>query len=753
MGSGFGALEPLFREAKEEGDRLRNARNEALAAAKAAEADPEETKAGEKIRAYLTSERDLWAARTNQVIDRITRIVLPKIQDREALGIAREFRHHPLELQAFIDGTHPFLEEVDGGPRVADKNLAKLMPVLRQAQRILAKPTARERAADAAFTMIAERDLKEGRAGGWLESRWKSDEYLPHALNPAGEGKVAKIPSTQGRAMGKVGKYFGFGERRSERYPTMVHAVADGIIPKTLDPSALFIVHADQFARARATHLLEAHLADSGLGVWGDSKSAPEGWEQLAPHTEEFKRRAAYAVPGSFDPESRESELKVGTVGLYVPPFIAKALGPITDPDYSAKIPGFAKLRTMQRGLKEAILGLSGFHLLTENFMAAADVGPRGMLKAFSGTRNSPEFLANERDLIQHGGTTSIQGSTMDAYRGLRPGTIPTRAEVIRGYIPGSKQALAVADAVTRLTFDNVQRRFKAWSFALHRDAWIRDNPNATPEQLAEAKKGIASYVNGVYGGLHWENMGIGRMSVEVARALFLAPDWSGSNIALAKYAFDSRLSPGEVPFRRKPAGATTKESAQARLSRAFWTKQLLGGLIATQMLSLLFSQKLSRRPLQVYMGKDRDGNDVYQNVVFRGSIGDAVSLVGKAEDDARKGYAASGILGLFNGILTGAGVFAQGKLAPASKLVMHGITGRDDLGRPITLGGRAADVLPVPITGRSAYRLFFSDDADKYLWSERMLSMFGPLAQHVGESADDEDERRERRRRSAGAR
>ena len=57
-----------------------------------------------------------------------------------------------------------------------------------------------------------------------------------------------------------------------------------------------------------------------------------------------------------------------------------------------------------------------------------------------------------------------------------------------------------VADAITRTTFDNVQRRFKVWSFALHRDAWMNDNPMATPEQLANAKRGIARYVNGVWG-------------------------------------------------------------------------------------------------------------------------------------------------------------------------------------------------------------------------------------------------------------
>lgn len=731
FGSGLGALEPLFREAKAEGDALLEKRNAALAAAKLAADTPTETKAGEAIRAYLTSERDLWAARANQAIDIVTRKVTPKIQDREALGIMREFRHRPGELQQFIDGSHPFLQEVDGGPAEADKNLAPLLPRMRQALAMLTRPlTQRENTTDRLFTNIADKSLREGQAGGWLGSRWSPDEYVPHLLSEKGTGDVATPPSIAGRQMGKIGKYFGFGERRNDRYPTVVHAVADGIIPKTLDPSAAFTVHADKFAQARATHLLEAHLADSGLGKWGSSADAPEGWVQLAGHADEFKKHFAIEDPNSVDPETGRGEMRVGMQGLYVPPFIDKALSAVTDPDYTAKIPGFAKLRTMQRGLKEAILGLSGFHLLTENAMAATDIGVGGMLRAFRTPRESLGSILNERDLIASGGTTSVQGSTMDAYRNLRPGTIPTRAEVIRAYIPGTKQALAMADHITRFTFNNVQRRFKIEAFALHRDAWIHDNPHATPDQLVEAKKGIASYVNGVYGGLHWENMGIPRAMVEVSRALFLAPDWSGSNIALAKYAVDARLSGRELPFRDHLAGAVTKESAQARLSRAFWTKQLVGGLIGTQMLSLLFSGELSKRPFQVYQGTDKNGEEVYQNVLFRGSSGDLINLAGKMED---------------HGLLVGAGTFVGSKAAPVTKLGIHAITGRDDLGREIapkrlglgentlrSVGTLAGDVSPVPIVLRNVQHTMMSDESDKFLWSERMLGLFGPQAQHV---------------------
>jgi hypothetical protein len=722
FGSGLGALEPLFREAKAEGDALRVKRNEALKAAKAAEATPGETHAGEAIRHYFTSERDLWAARANQAIDVVTRKILPKIQDREALGIAREYRHRVGELQQMINGTHPIFDGTDSPNPLFDREKVekareRLLPVMREALRMIADPKPREAAADRVFTNIADKSLREGRAGGWLESRWAPDEYVPHLLHAHGEGEVATAPSTAGRRQGKIGKFFGFGEKRAGPYPTTLHAVFNGITPKTLDPSVEFRIHADSFARARATHLLEAQLDQMGLGKWGDGKHVPAGWVQLAAHSDEFKKHFAVEDP-------RTGEKPVGHMGLYVPEFIDKALSPITDPDYTAKLPGFAKLRVFQRGLKEAILGLSGYHLLTENAMAAADIGPAGMLKAFRATREGKHFLLNERDLISSGGTTSIQGSTMDAYRDLKPGTIPTRADVVKAYMGYNLGPRQAADAITRLTFDNVQRRFKVVSFALHRDAWVRDNPNATAAQLAEAKKGIASYVNGVYGGLHWENLGWSKACVEAARAALLAPDWTGSNLALGKYALDRGGKFSAL------GGATTKESAQARLSRAFWTKQFVGGLIGTQMLSLLFSRQLSKRPFQVYMGQDENGEDVYQNLLFRGSAGDAVSFGTKMME-----------YGIFGGI----GAFAQSKSAPVTKLLMHIATRRDDLGREIERPDNsflansargaittAADLSPVPISLRNLKRQFTDDDASKYLWSEKMLSLFGSQAQHV---------------------
>ena len=177
------------------------------------------------------------------------------------------------------------------------------------------------------------------------------------------------------------------------------------------------------------------------------------------------------------------------------------------------------------------------------------------------------------------------------------------------------------------------------------------------------------------------------------------------------------------------PICAVTKESVQARLSRAFWTKQIVQGLTENQMLSLLFSGQMSPRPFQVYMGQDKDGRDVYQNVVWRGSAGDAVSFGSKVKEHE----------------VYGPGVFAGSKAAPVMKALIHGITGRNDLGQEIVpkgmrfvagtvrgLGAFLSDITPMPIVIRSSYKTMAGDDSDTYLWSERMLSLFGPMGQHV---------------------
>ncbi|HTB10929.1 MAG TPA: DNA translocase FtsK [Bryobacteraceae bacterium] len=715
LGSGLGAFEPFFRDSIDEGKALLAKRQAAQAAMKATAGTPAERQSGEANRQWYTGERDWWQTRVNQAIDRSEKLFTPDVKTREAVGIMREFEHRPGELQQIYDGTHPSLAMA---PPAALKRIEQLRP----AMKLALNPTPKMEKANRVYTNIAEKTLQEGQAGGFLGSRWKSDEYLPHiyhepgVLGGTGEEVAPAAPQDRINLTGNIGKHFQFAAKRFDEYPTMLHAVMDGKVPKTMDPADAFAIHGANFARARATHLFEKHLAANGMGHWGTEQTAPKDWVPLAGHSDEFTR-----IGGG------------GMQRLYVPPFIQKALKPVTDPEVSGT--AFNAIRGAQRGLKEAILGLSGFHLLTENIVGLAGMGPGAMYKSLQRPLESPESLKWERDGAIHGLNTSITGRTMDAYRNLKPGSIPTRGEIVRAFIPGSKHVLEAARAITKFTFDNIQRRYKIGGYMLHSMAWDQQNPHGTPEQRSLARQGIASYLNGVFGGLHWENMGIGKAAVETARMLLLAPDWSGSNVALAKYAGDAKLAAKELPLRDKLAGATTKESVQARLSRAFWVKSIVGGLIATQMMSLLWSHQYSKKPFLVYGGKDKDGKDVYINMAFRGAAGDLVHAAQLMEE---------------HGLIQGAATFAGSKAAPFTKAAVHQFTGRNDFGREIAPAGLSpvantvrsagqlvSDVSPIPIAAKSLQHTMLGDEAEKYSWSERALSMIGTPPQHVGEKKE----------------
>jgi len=518
LGSGLGALEPFFRESVEEGNALRAKREAAVQAMKARAGTPGEQRLGEATRQWFTGMRDLWSTKVNQAIDRSSRVYAPDVVTREAIGMMREFVYRPWELQQFLDGIHPDL--VGQNP----KTLARV-EALRPAMRLALNPTAKMLKANETYTRIADRSLQVGQAGGWLASRWKPEEYMPHLLHQEGEGEVAAPPSDDLRMMGNVGKHFQFAARRSDPYPTMLHAVANGLMPKTMDPAVAFSIHGSNFARAMATHTLEEALGqNTNLGHWGTADTAPDGWVPLAKHSDEFTR--------------------AGGERLYVPEWIEQSMAPITAPEFTNKY--IRGIRGFQRGLKEAILGLSGFHLITENYMAASDIGLKGIVKSLRTPRDSEWFERWENNGAAHGMQTSIAGHTMGAYRSLGPGSIPTRGEIIRAYLPGAKMTLQVADAITRLTFDNMQRRYKVTSYALHAMAWDNQNPLATAEQQSAARQGVASYVNGVYGGLHWENMGWRRGLVEER----LGPPGIGAeNYGLLGDSALCSPSPGESGF------------------------------------------------------------------------------------------------------------------------------------------------------------------------------------------------------------
>ena len=682
LGSGLGSFEPYLRDAFGEMKDLKAKRDAALAELEKAKASPQEQQFGQRVTEAFTGERDLWAARVNQAIEKLRKIV-PDVKDQEALSLMREYRDRPGELQSWLDGSHSTLRDMGAGDRAAAQaRIKRLEPAIRRAQ----NPSAAMQAADTVLTKIARQTLKEGQRLGFLESRWTPEQYNPHILHPKGEGEVAApLGDRLGRALGgKIGKYFSFAETRG--YPTLLDAVADNVKPKTLNAFDAFTIHGDKFATARATHLLVNQIKDSGVGVVeGDRFKRPAGWVELAAHSPEFRSSVKYTDDAG--------EPAVTQVPLVVPKFIDDALRPITDPEFLGALPGFRRARTFQAYQKAVQLGLSGFHALTENYMGLANMGPVGWAKALRADRLSPEFHAQERDFISHGGTTGIQGKTVDAYKSFEPGSIPTWTDIWRR-APVIRQMDELAQGVTSFTFGRMQRQMKVTDYALHKAAWMAKHPEATEAETAPAMASIAKEINAVYGGLHFENLGWNKSTVELARAAMLAPDWTFSNVFNARYAAE-RGTPG------------------GKLARAFWMRQLVGGAILTQLVSLLWGHKLSKNPTQVYMGNDAEGREIHQNLFFKGAAGDLVNLVHNVWD-----------LGAVEGLAR----TMAGKAAPIPRSGLQLAVNRDYLGREIVPKGmsplagtaRAAwsvlkSLAPIPYSVQNSYDMLAGPKAGQY--------------------------------------
>jgi hypothetical protein len=286
----------IFRADLKEMQALKAKRDASLEALGKSKETPEDKAFGEKVIAYFSAERDTWAARVNQVMARLRKLV-PDPQEQEALSLMRDFKGREQELTQFLAGTHPALQELDqntpllrgtpgSGYARAMEQIEKLRPVILKAL----NPTPRMLEADEALTRIAAGTLKEGQRLGFLDSRWTAEEYNPHILNRKGEGEFAQpITDRWGRTLGgKMGKYFGFAERRE--FPSLLHAVAEGFRPKTMNAFDAFTIHGDKFATSRATRLLENQLADTGIGRYTVAKGAPKGWVELAPHSNEFRK-------------------------------------------------------------------------------------------------------------------------------------------------------------------------------------------------------------------------------------------------------------------------------------------------------------------------------------------------------------------------------------------------------------------------------------------------------------------------------
>lgn len=643
------------------------------------------SKFGSALRTFFVGNRDARIAETNQLADSL-RKSLPDYRDQEALSLMRDFKNKREDLEARR-------ERYESGD---NEKLKKLVPIIDRAL----NPTPEMLAADQRLTEYFTKHLDEGKRLGFVDTLIPNDSYITHLLKPESDGNL-----TRGTAGPQISQYFRFGRER--KYETILDALETGTVKaQTLNALDALTIYGQKHATAAATRIFVNELKQTEMGKWGTKQAPniPADWVKLSERGGAFEHTVPY-----IDRETGEATLL--NQHLMVPPKVADAMRPILQPDILAGSRLFKLQKVAQSYIKAAELGLSVFHMKALSITALNNQGIYGLIRSLRSDMESETFKGEEIDGVGAGLQTSVLGRTIEAYRALTKETLPSRIDVITKLrsAPGIKQLDQLAAGLTHETFDVLQRKFKVMDYAIKKAAWMAKHPDATGEQLIDAKRGIAKEVNAAYGGLNWEVLGASKTFRNVAQAILLAPDWTFSNFFNAKYAFEGG-----------PAGAA---------ARSFWIRSFVTGMAMTQAMSIMVTGQHSSHPTEVYLGKDKHGREIYSNMFFAGAPKDMITFLNNIEDF---------------GAVVGLARTVSSKLSPLVRGAVELGSNKDFMGRDIVTKGKgfltntaagawhiASQAAPIPFSVTNTVKMLTDTEHDHGFWDYASL-VGGTPPRHV---------------------
>jgi hypothetical protein len=563
---------------------------------------------------------------TNQLALNLDKL-LPNKLDREALGIYREIQGNP----------DRFAEIQKAQASGADW----LKPYEKVVNRVL-NPTPdlalRFQKANQYLDTYFGGRLQEGQQLGYIKGDIQN--YLTHIISKGQDAGNFQdvIPKPQ------ISKTTPFGQGRT--YADIMDAIKSGETPATLDVSDILRIYGQRDAVANSTVKMIQHLKDNNIGKWFHPDEVPQDWQNLSQYSQQFKNVIPItAQDGTPAKVSQE---------FAVPKDVADSLKPILQPDYLKNIGGIGKFRAVQSWAKYVELSVSLFHAKALSLVSLASQGPVKSFKAlFNTDTQSPAFQEAEQYLAKSGGTSPIMGQEYEAFKGIKP-----QGKNILLNNPLTKTFDYVADKVSGVTFDQIQRRFKVQDFANRMAKWTANNHEADQTAIDAQAAKTANLVNDLYGGLNWENLGVTKSMQTSLRLALLAPDWTISNFLAIAQALPEGVKTklhlsniGDVPV-----GATAQ----------WYGVALTMGVLASQLTNLATHGKVyPDHPFEVYLGKRKDGTDIYANTFLPGAVKDFSSLISKGPIDL---------------LVT--------KASPLTKTIAEEVVNRDYYGNPIRLKG-----------------------------------------------------------------
>ena len=662
-----------------------------------------EIKAGNKsegygksvIRTLFSGPRNMVRAQSEQVAGNISKLI-PNYVDQEALSFMRDYRDDPNELRQEI-------ENIRGGDN------EKLKAAIPSMERALS-PTPQMLQADKQMTdyFTQANQLRTQFVG--TDTSIDPSRYSPR--------NFMRVEDEQaGGGSGKFSKRSPHDIRRE--YLHVLDPLKSGEIEaRTFNAVDELRVYGDRLGTSVARNVFEMELKNSELGKHGVPGQIPFGLKDVLPDRNMLSQseleelggipRNWVELPGTGKTVvSGDRQIRMG---LQVPPEIAEAMKPILENDVISGAKYWKVAKLTQAYIKSIELGLSPFHMRAMAISFLNNSGVDAYRNAILSDNNSPEFEAQERNGALYGLTTTKTSSPYEAYKGLKASSLEPRDTLLAKAQAAYAPIDAIFKGMTKATFDVAQRKFKVIDYSTKQAQWLAKNPNATDAQYGTAMRSIAKEVNAVYGGLNWDVLGVSANFQAVGRMFILAPDWTFSNVANLKYAFEG--GPG------------------GNAARVFWLKSFATGYAMTQGMSLMLTGQMSKQPFNVYLGKDDKGKEMYSSMFLVGAPKDAVGLVTKVMKD---------------GFPTGAVEFSINKASPLFGTGARMLVNKDWEGKPITkdkddvgtkttkeLAFASGQLFPAPFVVKDIGERMLNPDED-LTYKDFLAGLVGASVYHEG--------------------
>lgn len=403
------------------------------------------------------------------------------------------------------------------------------------------------------------------------------ENYINHVWEKGGKQKIFS---------GKfISKTTPFAKQR--KIPTFAEGEKLGLKPLTKDPTKLMDIWSRSVNRAihNKSYLDELRniTNDAGEKLIQPATSAPD-WYVSVDHPS-LKR---YVWHGD-----KEGKGRITQTGVKAHPDIAGdldvAFGQGFNPTGKWSQKTFNAYEAIDKAAKKSILTTSLFHYhaLTESAISTGQ-SPWAFIKGAAKLVGDEELIVRARRAqLQIGGTPDV------SHQALRFEKVPILRNTVGKIIEKNDKFL----------WDNLHAGHKIEAFdRLTRDALT--NPKYSHMKPAKIDQVVAKFVNDAFGGLDWEGLGVTTKQQWLLQRGLLAPDWTLSQVRVAKGAFGRGLS--------------------GKLYRDYWKRTAFFNLGGANALNYVFTAWKAGDPSEGhFMVQNKEGHRFQLELPYKGSDGE----------------------------------------------------------------------------------------------------------------------------------